>query len=399
MSYYYYRQYSVLRSSQPVFSPNFDWVLFPEDIREAFSLKGEYPIPKDWHIDGNTPQSTNDNAEDSLSEKDLELDHSRAIYLDTDLKGWLDRRDGKMHSSVHFSPCGRYAIGAIDSSPFAAHGIVVWSTGQMHRETHPVDTAELIAFRDAKISVSFDRIRPICYLTYWTKPATRKAICTVHCFVLDLNSATIIKQLESEVLNTKTDYLIPWEDLVSNFQGSETQAWMSQLEMVERSVILSRCGQYLALSASVGPERFHWTVDLTNPQACDSMENEPASSKSPANPGTIEPRFTYWHQHRYWTSVHHQRVLLHCSARSATNPDHFSSLSCHVQLAVLPAYLSDSNTWLLVPESNHDDMTILITNKENPIELWKPRISWDMAVRKLERVENEHGKDIVALCG
>jgi hypothetical protein len=279
-----------------------------------------------------------------------------------------------------------------------SHGVVLWSIEQKHCEAHPVDTAGLIAFRDAKTLVSFDRIRSICYLIFWTKPTTRNAICTVHCFVLDLKGATIINKLRSEVLSSKTDYLPPWEDLVSDFEGSEVRAWMSQMEEVERSVILSRCSQYLALSASVGPERFHWTIDLTFPQAFGFPQNEPASSKSPANPGIIEPKPTYWHQHRYWISVYHQRVLLHRSARSPTNPDCFSSLSCHVQLSVLPAHLADSKTWLLIPESNHDDMTILITNKEYPIELWKIKISWEMAARKLEGVENEYDKDIVALC-
>ena len=356
-------------------------------------------MPDSWRVNGNALESTDEVAEDPRSQEGLELDYKTAIRLDNDLKGWGRHEDGKIRSSIHFSPCGQYAVGAMDSSSFSPHGIVLWSIEQMHWETHPVDTAGLIAFRDAKISVSFDRIRSICYLIFWTKPTTRNAICTVHCFVLDLKGATIVNQLRSEVLYSKTDYLSPLEDLVSKFGGSEVRAWMSQMEEVERSVILSRCSQYLALSASVGPERFHWTIDLGLPQADESLKNESASSKSPANPSIIEPKSTYWHQHCYWISVYHQRVLLHRSARSATNPDCFSSLSCHVQLSVLPAHLADSKTWLLIPGSNHDDMTILITNKEYPIELWKIKLSWNMALRKLEGVENEHDKDIVALCG
>jgi hypothetical protein len=111
----------------------------------------------------------------------------------------------------------------------------------------------------------------------------------------------------------------------------------------------------------------------------------------------IEPKRTYWHQHRYWMSVYHQRIILHRSVRSVTNRNTFSSLSCHVQLSVLPAHLANAKTWLLIPEFNAASMTILVTTVDHPPDLWKLQVSWNTVIGKLKYLEAEHGDAIVAL--
>jgi hypothetical protein len=49
------------------------------------------------------------------------------------------------------------------------------------------------------------------------------------------------------------------------------------------------------------------------------------------------------------------------------------------------------------PESNAAPMTILVTTKEYPPELWKLDVSWDTVVRRLKDLEAENGDALVAL--
>jgi hypothetical protein len=168
------------------------------------------------------------------------------------------------------------------------------------------------------------------------------------------------------------------------------------MDMIERSAVLSRCGEHLVLSACIGGRRHQMIIEIPNITSF-TFKKIRTKSIERANPRVIEPAMTYWHQHRYWMSVYHQRILLHRSARSVINRNIFSSLSCHVQLSVLPAYLADAKTWLLIPESNISPMTILVTTKDHPLELWKLQVSWDTVIGKLEDHEAEHGDAIVAL--
>ena len=380
-NYYYQPDHIIPKSSEIVLSPNFEWIYF-SDIEDCVFLVTEQGL-----------NAAAETEQDSPSQKTVELDFKRSIYLNRD--NWIGY--SRSYEHVYFSPCGQYTVIAMDSCQNQTNThLLLFATKPQPRKkdvqnVSRIDNVEMIGFLEAKVSVNFDRFNPVCFLTFWTKPDTDKAICTIHCFVLDLKRA-VITHLQSG------EYCPPFEHLIFNSQGRTNRAWISQLDMMERSVVLSKCGQYLALSATIGPEKYYWTVNLT-PREQFKSENENVVSNYPKNPGIVEPKMTYWRQHRCWMSVYRQRILLHRSVRSATNPDSFSSLSCHVQLSFLPAYLADAKVWLIVPESNDADMTIQITTKENPVELWKVKVSWNMVVGKLKGLETEHEKGIVALNG
>lgn len=402
-NYYYQRNHAISKSSEIVLSPNFEWICFSNSEHDVFRV-----IEEGWALLARHSQRVDTNAaaemeQDSPSQNIVKLNTERSTSLVDHARNADGRRFGYDHAHIYFSACGRYTIMAMDSCQDQTNAqLLLWSIGTKPREHAPwnirrIANAEVIGFQDAKISVNFDTLNPVCFLTFWTKPDTDKAICTVHCFVLNLTEAVITHHLQSVTLSLDSDHLSPSDQIASSFYGSTSRAWISQMDMMERSVALSKCGQYLVLSAIVGPERYRWTVDLTPHKNPESKKNENPESNPPTNPGVIEPKIIHWRQHRYWTSVYRQRILLHRSVRSAADPDSFSSLSCHVQLSVLPAHLADAKVWLLVPNSNDADMTVLVTTQENPLELWKLQVSWNMIEGKLKGLEAKHEKAIVAL--
>jgi hypothetical protein len=64
--------------------------------------------------------------------------------------------------------------------------------------------------------------------------------------------------------------------LVSSFNAEE--AWIAQIDMMKRSSTLSKCGQYLVLSATLGAERFQMIVDLPNKEESTSKERASGST-------------------------------------------------------------------------------------------------------------------------
>jgi hypothetical protein len=158
------------------------------------------------------------------------------------------------------------------------------------------------------------------------------------------------------------------------------------MDMMERSAVLSKCGQYLVLSATIGSEKYQMLLDLPNIQDSKSRE-EDQESPGPTNPRVVEPKMTYWRQHRYWMSMYQQRILLHRSIRSVANINNFSSLSCYVQLSVLPVHLADAKAWLLIPESDNAGMTVLVTTKDHLPELLRLKVSWNKVVEKLKGLQ------------
>lgn len=345
--------------------------------------------------------------QDSTAQKVMTLNYQRSTSLFDHLRIADGRRYSYGHSHVYFSACGRYIAMAMDSSQeyLNAH-LMLWSIDTKPQEqTHwgciPIANAEKIGFQNAKISVNFDNFNTLfCVLTFWVQPDSGidRAICSVHCFVLDLKKAAVSHNLQPFTLCLEGHSIPPFKALAPRFGGSLSRAWIAQMDAVERSAVLSKCGQYLVLSATIGPERCQMIIDLPNMQDSKSMEENPRST-SQANPRVVEPKMTYWRQHRYWMSVYRQRILLHRSVRSVVNIDTFSLLSCHVQLSVLPAHVADAKAWLLIPESNNAEMSILVTTKDHPPELLKLKVSWNTVVGKLKGLEAEHEEAIVALDG
>jgi hypothetical protein len=344
--------------------------------------------------------------QDSTAQKVMTLNYQRSTALFDHLRIADGRRYSNGHSHVYFSACGRYAVMAMDSSQghLNAH-LILWSIDSKPQEqTHwsciPITNTKEISFQNAKISVNFDNFNPLCVLTFWVQPDSGidRAICSVHCFVLDLKKATVSHHLQPFILRLEGHSITHFKLLAPKFNGSLSRAWIAQMDMMERSAVLSKCGQYLALSATIGPERWQMIVDLPNMQDSKSKERNPRST-SQANPRVVEPKMTYWHQHRYWMSVYRQRILLHRSVRSVANINTFSSLSCHVQLSVLPAHLANAKAWLLIPESNNAEMSILVTTKDHPPELLKLKVSWNTVIGRLKSLEAEHKEAMIALDG
>jgi hypothetical protein len=52
-----------------------------------------------------------------------------------------------------------------------------------------------------------------------------------------------------------------------SFNGDSSRASIAQMDMMERSAVLSKCGQYLVLSATIGSEKYQMLIDLPNIEA------------------------------------------------------------------------------------------------------------------------------------
>jgi hypothetical protein len=378
-----------------------EWISFDDD-GEFYSVtkKGLRPPPRRSEM-----MEVNENAgteQDATPPKVVTLDWRRATWLSR--SGLRSNEYSDDLARDYFSACGRYRVTAMDSCQeyLEAH-LLLWSIGMQPMEPDlwnfvSITNAEKFAFPAAKISINFDLFNPLCVLTFWVQPDSDidRGLCSVRCFILDLETATITHCLHPITLYSEGSSIPSLDTPASSFNGSLREEWIAQMDMMERSTVLSKCRQYLVLSATLGAERFQVIVDLPSTEEYTSKEYMD-SSPGQTNPRVIEPKMTYWREHRYWMSVYHQRVLLHRSVRSVTNRNKFSSLSCHLQLGVLPAHLSDAKTWLLILESNAASMTILVTTKDHPPELWKLQVSWDTVVGKLKDLEVEHGDAIVAL--
>ena len=348
------------------------------------------------------PKEITETGQDSTAPKVVTLDRHRNTWYPDVVPETRHFTYG--HAHLSFSACGRYFITALNSCQSCPDTLLaLWSRdtnpeGRSLWDCVPITNADKFAFPAAKISINFDTFNPLCVLTFWAQPYSGidRALCCVHCFVLNLEIATITHCLHPITLYSERNSVSPPDTLASSFSGSAREEWITQMDMMERSSVLSKCGQYLVLSATIGAERFKMIVDLPNKEESTSKERATGSTGH-SNPRVIEPKMTYWHQYRYWMSVYHQRILLHRSTRGVINRNTFSSLSCHVQLSVLPAHLAHAETWLLIPESNAAPMTILVTTKDHPPELWKLQVSWDRVIGKLKDLEAEHGDAIIAL--
>jgi hypothetical protein len=405
-NYCYQPDHVIPKSSEIVLCPNFEWIFFGDNGTDTYSVTKEGLPLNSWpsYLVGSKAIAKME--QDSTAQKVITLNHQRSTFLFDHLRIADGRRYSYGHSHVYFSACGRYTVMAMDSCQgyLNAH-VILWSIDTKPQEqTHwgciPIANAEKIGFQNAKISVNFDNFNPLCVLTFWVQPHSSidRAICSVHGFVLDLKKAAVSHHLQPFTLCLEDHSIPPFKALAPRFNGSLSRAWIAQMDMMERSAVLSKCGQYLVLRATIGPERCQTIVDLPNVQESKSKEENPRST-SQANPRVVEPKMTYWRQHRYWMSVYRQRILLHRSVRSVANMDTFSSLSCHVQLSVLPAHLADAKAWLLIPESNNAEMSILVTTKDHPPELLKLNVSWNTVVGKLNGLEAEHEEAMVALDG
>ncbi|KAH0564926.1 hypothetical protein GP486_001681 [Trichoglossum hirsutum] len=405
---YCYQPNSIIsKSSEIVLCPNFEWIFFGDDGGyQAYSVTKE-GLPLIYQPSYMVGSKAIAKAEqDSTVQEAMILNYQRSTCLFDHLHIADGRRYSDGHSHVYFSACGRYAVMAMDSSQerLNAH-LILWSIDtkpqeQTHWDCIPITDAGKIDFQDAKISVNFNNFNPLCVLAFWIQPDSGidRAICSVHCFVLDLKNAAVSHHLQPLTLFPKGHSITSFKPLAPRFNGSLSRAWLAQMDMMERSAVLSKCGQYLVLSATIGPERCQKIIDLPNMQDSKSGDENPRPT-SQANPRVVEPKMTYWRQHRYWMSVYRQRILLNRSVRSVANIDTFSSLSCHVRLSVLPAHLADAKAWLLIPESSNAEMSVLVTTKDHPPELLKLKVSWNTVLGKLKGLEAEHEEAMTALDG
>jgi hypothetical protein len=339
---------------------------------------------------------------DSTAPKVLSLEFRRSIQFSNSPHVSHNRYVENGDAHLSFSSCGRYIVTAQSSrKDHLKADATLWSIRSSYPpywQRIPITNAEKFDFPASKVSVNFDNFNPVCVVTFWVQPDSDlyRVLCSVRCFIFDLEKATITHCLHPISIYLEGNSIPSPDTQGFSFNESPREDWIAQMDMMERSSVLSRCGQYLILSATIGAERFQMIIDL--PSKEKSSSKEPATgSTGQTNPRVIEPKMTYWYQHRYRKSVYHQRILLHRSIRSVTDRNTFSSLSCHVQLSVLPAHLADAKTWLLIPESNGAPMTILVTTKDHPPELWKLPVSWDAVVGKLRDLEGEHGNAIVTL--
>jgi hypothetical protein len=307
-----------------------------------------------------------------------------------------------------FSSCGNYVVCMEESSLNQPAALI--AVGRRKRGTwwkkHPISTDPSLSFKDAKFTAAFDSNTPTFAVTFWARPTAQdsNAVCELHCFSVDIKENTVTSLGEPMTLG-----------LVHCTGNSETcildhDSWMADMNTMKRSMVISKCGGYIVLSATLGIQRWDKVIEI------DNERNQNVKGKSPENvpldidngnkpnirgkgPEHIALRYiirvigsystmTYWHQHRYWVSLYKQRVLLHRSARSVEYPDKFSDISCHVQLAIVPSYLGDSETWLLIPESRDGPMKVVLAPKTNPIEIWSLSVSWNVVLKRLVEVEN-----------
>jgi hypothetical protein len=392
------------KSAKGFLSSNFEWIFFPDDGNHIYSVTKDGLPPIDWAGRGVSSEAVSKTKQDTTAREAVEISYHRSTFFNDHLRIADGRRYDYGHSFVYLSACGRYTVMAMDSSQkhMNAH-LMLWLISTKPREQSHwngirIANAEIMGFRDAKIPVNFDAFNPVCILTFWVRPDSGmdKALCNIHCFVLDLPKATISHHLKPFAIRLEGPSILPLEQVAPRFNGSLTQAWIWQMDVMQRLVTLSKCGKYLVLSATIGSARHQQIIDLPSTYEPKSKGKAPESTLQD-NPRVIEPKMTFWHQHFYWMSVYRQRILLHRSTRSVTNTNAFSSLSCHVHLGVLPAHLAGAKAWLLVPESNTAGMTVLVTTKDNPPELWKLKTSWNTAVGKLDELGMLNREAIVAL--
>jgi hypothetical protein len=264
----------------------------------------------------------------------------------------------------------------------------MWSKPQNGQECWKslriANTPEL-KFVDAKISVNFHAFRPFCIVTFWTRNVSSNAneICDVHCFMVDFEHG--VDRVRRLSLSVDSQSMPNFRETISSFDGSLVRAWIARMDTMKRSTALSRCGQYLVLSASLGNQSWQQIIDLPTakptPPRCFPDQN---------NMRVIGSAMAYWHQHRYWTSIYRQRVLLNRSARNPEDRHTFSTLSCHVELTIVPGYLASAEAWVLIPESNGDAITLLLANKDGPAEAMTALVSWDVVTKQLDGLSAQY---------
>ena len=161
---------------------------------------------------------------------------------------------------------------------------------------------------------------------------------------------------------------------------------------MEKSVVLSKCGRYLVLEATLDSAR--WQKIISIPGSCSPVYKAktptPILPPPPSNPRVIGSEPTYWYQHRYKVSISRQRVLLTRTARSKIDINRFSQFGCHVELAVIPAYLAGAGVSLVIPGDDKEGLKIVLVTNVCPVEVITISMSWNEAMRELEGIMVRH---------